>query len=88
VPPTLVITAVAHHPDVERCVTTGTHVPGNLLVLLGNTAEEFAGSHLDIVVGAPDRPGGRPCGPTRRHPSGTGGSTGRSSPGSCEPATT
>jgi phosphoribosylformylglycinamidine synthase subunit PurSL len=57
VPPTLVITAVAHHPDVERRITPALTTPGNLLVLIGATAEEFAGSHLDLVAGAPDDPG-------------------------------
>ncbi len=50
VPPTLVITAVAHVPDVERCVTTGFVAPGNAIVLIGRTAAEFAGSHLDDVL--------------------------------------
>jgi len=57
VPPTLVITAVAHHPDVERRITPVLRRPGNVLVLLGATAEEFAGSHLDLVLGEPDHPG-------------------------------
>jgi phosphoribosylformylglycinamidine synthase subunit PurSL len=57
VPPTLVITAVAHHPDVERRVTPALTRPGHLLVLVGSTAAEFAGSHLDLVAGAPDDPG-------------------------------
>lgn len=50
VPPTLVITAVAHHPDVARCVTPDLARSGDLLVLVGTTAEEFAGSHLDLVL--------------------------------------
>jgi phosphoribosylformylglycinamidine synthase II len=53
VPPTLVITAVAHVPDADRCVTPVLAQPGNLLVLLGTTSREFAGSHLDLVYGAP-----------------------------------
>ena len=35
VPPTLVITAVAHVPDVGRCVTAELTAPGNALFLLG-----------------------------------------------------
>ena len=35
VPPTLVITAVAHVPDVGRCVTAELTAPGNVVVLLG-----------------------------------------------------
>jgi phosphoribosylformylglycinamidine synthase II len=49
VPPTLVITAVAHVPEVECCVTPDLTAPGNLLVLLGGTRAEFAGSHLDLI---------------------------------------
>jgi phosphoribosylformylglycinamidine synthase len=54
VPPTLVITAAAHVPDVGRCVTAELTAPGNVLFLLGHTAPEFAGSHLDLVLGPPD----------------------------------
>ena len=53
VPPTLVITAVAHVPDADRCVTPDLKQAGNLIVLLGFTKPEFAGSHLDLVLGAP-----------------------------------
>ena len=60
VPPTLVITAVAHVPDVGRCVTAELTAPGNALFLLGRTAPEFAGSHLDLVLGAPDPAGASP----------------------------
>ena len=72
VPPTLVITAVAHVPDADRCVTPGLVQPGNVLVLLGTTSREFAGSHLDLVDGAPNDvgcvPAPDPDAPTRyRH---------------------
>ena len=50
VPPTLVITAVAHVPAVDRCVTPELTAPGNLLALVGATRPEFAGSHLDDVL--------------------------------------
>ena len=53
VPPTLVITAIAHVPDVGRCVTAELTAPGNVLLLLGSTRPEFAGSHLDLVLGPP-----------------------------------
>lgn len=53
VPPTLVITALAAVPDANRTVTSALAGPGNHLVLLGTTAPEFAGSHLDLVLGAP-----------------------------------
>ena len=52
VPPTLVITAVAHVPDADRCITPELHSPGNVLLLLGDTGEHFAGSHLDLLTGA------------------------------------
>jgi phosphoribosylformylglycinamidine (FGAM) synthase-like enzyme len=57
VPPTLVITAVAHLPHADRCVTPVLQRPGNAVVLLGHTRPEFAGSHLDLVLGEPDAPG-------------------------------
>jgi phosphoribosylformylglycinamidine synthase len=61
VPPTLVITAIAHVPDVDHCVTPDLSEPGNWLLLLGNTFPEFAGSHLDLVLGEPDAPGIAPA---------------------------
>ncbi len=57
VPPTLVITAVAHVPDADRCVTPVLKRPGNLVVLLGSTRSEFAGSHFDLVEGPASAPG-------------------------------
>jgi len=52
VPPTLVITAVAHVPDADRWVTPELRAAGNDLFLLGTTGEHFAGSHLDLLTGA------------------------------------
>ena len=52
VPPTLVITAVAHVPDADSCVTPELRRAGNVLVLLGTTGVHFAGSHLDLLTGA------------------------------------
>ncbi|MGI9031232.1 MAG: phosphoribosylformylglycinamidine synthase subunit PurL [Ilumatobacteraceae bacterium] len=60
VPPTLVITAVAHVPDVGRTVTAELAEPGNALFLLGTTAPEFAGSHLDLVASFDVEPGAVP----------------------------
>jgi phosphoribosylformylglycinamidine synthase len=60
VPPTLVITAVAHVPDVGRCVTAELTAAGNVVVLLGTTTPEFAGSHLDMVVAPPEALGCAP----------------------------
>ena len=60
VPPTLVITAVAHVPDADRCVTPDLDAAGNVLFLVGPTRDEFAGSHLDMITGAPARLGRAP----------------------------
>jgi len=61
VPPTLVITAVAHVPDANQCVTPDLIEAGNVLMLLGSTEPEFAGSHLDKVYGAPPVAGTAPA---------------------------
>jgi phosphoribosylformylglycinamidine synthase len=53
----LVITAVAHVPDADHCVTTDLSEPGNILLVVGQTRSEFAGSHLDLLRGAPLEPG-------------------------------
>ena len=60
VPPTLVITAVAHVPDADLCVTPDLAEAGNVLMLVGSTDVEFAGSHLDLVQGEPPNPGVAP----------------------------
>ena len=89
VPPTLVITAVAHVPDVGRCVTAELTAPGNVLFLLG--------AHGARVRRQPPRPRAR-----RRRPSPGARAaarpgrprplpracTARSAPGSCARATT
>lgn len=49
VPPTLVITALAHVPDVDHVVTPDLKRAGSVLVQLGNTRAEFAGSHVAMV---------------------------------------
>ncbi len=62
VPPTLVITAVAHVPDVNAVVTPDLKRAGDVVVQIGTTACEFGGSHFakvgnepfDAVVPAPD----------------------------------
>jgi phosphoribosylformylglycinamidine synthase subunit PurSL len=51
VPPTLVITAIAHVPDADRAVTPDLAAAGDVLVLLGRTAAEFGGSHLGALMG-------------------------------------
>jgi phosphoribosylformylglycinamidine synthase len=57
VPPTLVITAVAHVADAGQCPTPDLMASGNRLMLIGSTETEFAGSHHDLVHGEPDDPG-------------------------------
>ena len=49
VPPTLVITAIGHVPDVNTVVTPDLKQPGNVVVLIGTTACEFGGSHFAKV---------------------------------------
>jgi phosphoribosylformylglycinamidine synthase II len=49
VPPTLVITAVAHVPDANRVVTPDLKRADDLLVLVGRTLVEFGGSHFRMV---------------------------------------
>ncbi|HYN33755.1 MAG TPA: AIR synthase-related protein, partial [Ilumatobacteraceae bacterium] len=61
VPPTLVITAIAHVPDADHCITPDLSGPGNVLLLIGETRTEFAGSHLDMVCGTPGLGGVAPA---------------------------
>jgi len=56
VPPTLVITAVAHVPDADATVTADAKRAGNLLVLLGDTSDEWAGSHAALIAGVGETP--------------------------------
>jgi phosphoribosylformylglycinamidine synthase len=51
IPPTLVITALAHLPQADRAVGTALRQPGNILVLTGRTTCEFGGSHFNLVTG-------------------------------------
>jgi phosphoribosylformylglycinamidine synthase len=51
VPPTLVVTAVAHVPDADRTVPAQLARAGDVLVLVGRTLTELRGSHLDLVLG-------------------------------------
>lgn len=49
VPPTLVITAIAHVPDVNAAVTPDLKRPGNVVVQIGSTSSEFGGSHFGKI---------------------------------------
>ena len=51
VPPTLVITAIAHMPDVNLAVTPDLKMAGNVVVQVGTTNCEFGGSHFAKVHG-------------------------------------
>ena len=69
VPPTLVITAVAHVPDADLVVTPDLKAVGDELVLIGATSAEFGGSHLGAVLGGFDDPrDGTVPGPDARAP--------------------
>jgi phosphoribosylformylglycinamidine synthase len=54
VPPTLVITVMAHVPDADRTVTPDLRHAGNALVQVGETKVEFAGSHFEKIHGPTD----------------------------------
>lgn len=49
VPPTLVITAMAHVPVADAVVTPDLKQSGNVLILLGRTLCELGGSHLAML---------------------------------------
>ncbi len=51
IPPTLVITALAHVPQADRAVGTALRGAGNILILTGRTTREFGGSHFNLVTG-------------------------------------
>jgi phosphoribosylformylglycinamidine (FGAM) synthase-like enzyme len=51
IPPTLVITALAHLPQADRAVGTALRQAGSVLILTGHTAREFGGSHFNLVAG-------------------------------------
>lgn len=51
IPPTLVITALAHVPQADRAVGTALRAAGHVLMLTGRTAREFGGSHFNLVTG-------------------------------------
>ena len=87
VPPTLVITAVAHVPDVGRTSRAELHEPGNVILLLGRTEPEFAGSHLDLLHAHCRSAVSFPS-PTRMRRCATGDSTARSERTSCSRVTT
>jgi phosphoribosylformylglycinamidine synthase len=68
VPPTLVITAIAHVPDANAVVTPDLKHAGNIVVQVGVTATEFGGSHFAKVQDVTSRasvPAPDPAAPSR-----------------------
>ncbi|MBK8049546.1 MAG: hypothetical protein IPK16_21980 [Anaerolineales bacterium] len=67
IPGTLLISAIAIVPDMNRCVTMDLKAPGNVLFLLGETRRELGGSllhHLQgmeegVAPGMPENPRAR-----------------------------
>jgi phosphoribosylformylglycinamidine synthase len=51
IPPTLVITALAHVPQADRAIGTALRRAGNVLILTGSSKREFGGSHFNLVTG-------------------------------------
>ena len=51
IPPSLLISAMGQVDDVADCVTMDFKAAGNQLYLVGNTYEEFGGSHFSLVNG-------------------------------------
>ena len=51
IPSTLLITALGQTPDVELSVTMDLKAAGNLLFLIGDTHDEFGGSHWNLIHG-------------------------------------
>ena len=49
IPPSLLISAMGQVEDVAQCVTMDLKAAGNLLYLVGETNEEFGGSHFSLV---------------------------------------
>jgi phosphoribosylformylglycinamidine synthase len=56
VPPTLVVTAVAHVPDAGAAVTSDLKRAGNRLLLVGSAVPVWGGSHVDLIFGVSGDP--------------------------------
>ncbi len=87
VPPTLVITAIAHVPDADVCISSDLTAPGNVLLVVGRPSRVRRIASRHGHRRAPHASARRRH-PIRVHPSATGGSTPRSGPASCARATT
>lgn len=51
VPPTLLVSAIAKHPDIRKAVTMDVKAPGDLVYLLGETRAELGGSQYARQLG-------------------------------------
>lgn len=51
IPASLLITALGQVADIQQCVTMDLKSPGNILLLIGTTHDEFGGSHFNLVTG-------------------------------------
>ncbi len=51
IPGTLLISAISVIEDARKCVSMDLKSPGNVLLLLGETGNEFGGSHFNEVLG-------------------------------------
>jgi phosphoribosylformylglycinamidine synthase len=56
IPPTLLISAMGQIDNVAKCVTMDLKQPGNVLYQLGETKNEFGGSHYNLVATPPSPP--------------------------------
>ncbi len=57
IPPTLLISAMGQVDDVSTCVSMDFKRPGNVIYQLGETKNEFGGSHYSHLAGTPALPG-------------------------------
>jgi phosphoribosylformylglycinamidine synthase len=53
IPNSLLITALGQIDDVAQCVTMDLKSPGNLIYIVGETANELGGSHYAMIEGLP-----------------------------------
>jgi phosphoribosylformylglycinamidine synthase len=51
IPHTLLVSAIGRVNDVRQCVSMDLKAPGNAIYLVGKTADELGGSHLNLVMG-------------------------------------
>jgi phosphoribosylformylglycinamidine synthase len=56
IPPTLLISAMGQIDDVSKCITMDLKKPGNVLYQLGETKNEFGGSHYEKERGGVSPP--------------------------------